>query len=201
MRRVLFMLCFPALVFAQFETHFAPTSPTMDEIARDHLRETQSHILAALYDIDSPTESLLLQAIIEKRKEGKTVRLLLNKDELLKNKEWGIQLEKEGVDVRTVSRTLHHKFLLIDHDKDQDGTLLNGSSNWTMSSRNNDENLVISHQEPIHQKFRDEFEYLWQHAIDFPSWTRGEGTGNSEEETGGVDRQTVYFTRSNFVPF
>ena len=57
---------------------------------------------------------------------------------------------------------MHHKFAIID-----DRILINGSFNWTRSaSKFNDENIVVSYNQGLIHKFKNQFEKLWKEGAE-----------------------------------
>ncbi len=87
-------------------------------------------------------------------------------------------LEKIGIDVRYVSKIMHHKFVIIDgfpeglegKEDFSDTVLLNGSGNFSnRADTTYDENLVeIKNNPETTTEFQKEFQLLWNYSYDFP---------------------------------
>lgn len=101
----------------------------------------------------------LANAVVELHRNGVTVRVLTDDEQMGST---GSQIQKfreEGIMVRhdLSSFFMHHKFAIID-----DGILVNGSFNWTRQAvTGNKENVVISDDLKLVRKFKNEFEKLW----------------------------------------
>ena len=125
---------------------------------------------------------------------GVVVRLLLH--DAKKRERLSVSMESAGIEVRYVSKVMHHKFAIIDGNK-----LLTGSCNWTRSAyaRNDEDLLVIVDEPDITTAYQLEFTSVWHHAKMF---------GNDdaryvalrpvlEKATSHVD---VTFTSANLIP-
>lgn len=69
-------------------------------------------------------------------------------------------MAREGVEVKLDPRPdahMHNKFAIID-----DGVLINGSFNWTTQAvRENQENILLTDQVELVQRYLSEFDKLW----------------------------------------
>lgn len=77
-----------------------------------------------------------------------------------------INLREAGVPVRTAEGfnggILHHKFVVID-----DGTVVTGSYNFTLSANNaNDENLLVLNDPNLARAYDEAFQDLWARATE-----------------------------------
>lgn len=106
------------------------------------------------------SDDSLSEAIFKAHQRGVQVRVITDND---KSNDLGSdvdELSKKGVPLR-MDRTdnhMHHKFAVFDQT-----TLLNGSFNWTRSaSRYNHENIAVSGDIRLLERFNSEFERLWK---------------------------------------
>jgi phosphatidylserine/phosphatidylglycerophosphate/cardiolipin synthase-like enzyme len=84
------------------------------------------------------------------------------------------KLEASGVNVRYVSKIMHHKFMIVDGPRDDLGHaktahLVTGSANWSSSAaRTFDENTMIFQKQPeLVLRFQRDFDTMWAHSKDF----------------------------------
>jgi phosphatidylserine/phosphatidylglycerophosphate/cardiolipin synthase-like enzyme len=84
------------------------------------------------------------------------------------------RIEAAGIDVRWVSKTMHHKFVLIDgprdvRDRASTAKLVMGSANWSAGAATDfDENtLFIEGSAELMASFQHEFDVLWLGSRDF----------------------------------
>jgi hypothetical protein len=84
------------------------------------------------------------------------------------------RIEAQGIDVRYMNKTMHHKFVLIDGPRDvrervSTAKLVMGSANWSASAATDfDENTVfIEDSSELVAGFQHEFDSLWQGSRDF----------------------------------
>ena len=157
---------------------FSPNGGVRDQILED-LKAAATTLDVAMYSF---SDKGLWEATNDAAKRGLKVRIVLNND-VLKPSVTQCDVcdvaEKAGVDIRYTSRTLHHKFALIDVAPASGpgvlppvltGTLLTGSGNWSVSSNTRyDEDFVrFSGSAPLVSEFSDEFDFLWTFAQDYP---------------------------------
>jgi len=95
------------------------------------------------------------------------------------------RIEAQGIDVRWVSKTMHHKFVLIDGPRDvrdyaSTAKLVMGSANWSAGAATDfDENtLFIEGSAELMASFQHEFDTLWLGSRDFvgPAASQGQST-------------------------
>ncbi len=84
------------------------------------------------------------------------------------------KLEALGVNVRYVSRIMHHKFMIVDGPRDDAGkaasaTLVSGSANWSNGggTRYDENTLFLSKVPRLALRYQAEFHRLWQYSKDF----------------------------------
>jgi phosphatidylserine/phosphatidylglycerophosphate/cardiolipin synthase-like enzyme len=83
------------------------------------------------------------------------------------------RLERAGIDVRFVNKTMHHKFMIVDGPRDDaalaaTATIATGSANWSTGGASVfDENTVFmtGHAE-LAAAMQREFDLLWRHSRD-----------------------------------
>ena len=105
------------------------------------------------------TDNRLTEAVVKAHQRGLKVRLITDD---LKSEDLGSDIEQiaaSGVPVK-VDRSpfhMHHKFAIFDEK-----TVITGSYNWTRNAANeNQENILVTHDERIVRPFSGEFERLW----------------------------------------
>lgn len=106
------------------------------------------------------TDDRITGAIIAAHKRGLTVRVLTDNEKAFDEGSDVRQVARAGIEVRvdTSANHMHHKFAIFDQ-----GLLLTGSYNWTLSaSRNNQENIIVSNDANLLRAFTREFERLWK---------------------------------------
>jgi phosphatidylserine/phosphatidylglycerophosphate/cardiolipin synthase-like enzyme len=101
----------------------------------------------------------LRQGLLEARRRGAQVRVIVDagRDGFPDLPGRG-ELDRAGIDVRMdqTSRTMHHKFAVIDKK-----CIINGSLNWTNAVYRNMESVVISKSASLAAAFGEEFDHLW----------------------------------------
>jgi phosphatidylserine/phosphatidylglycerophosphate/cardiolipin synthase-like enzyme len=120
-------------------------------------------------------------------------------------------LEKIGVNVRWVSKVMHHKFMIVDGPRDQlesaaSAVLVTGSGNWSNGAATKyDENtLFLSGYPELTLRLQREFNLLWEHsgdlaydpALPYELSTLAIGEEILPEDPGSH----VFFTSTNFNP-
>lgn len=83
-------------------------------------------------------------------------------------------IEKLGINVRYVTKVMHHKFMIVDGPRDDaaaadDATLVTGSANWSNGAATKyDENTLFLQGYPeLVLRMQREFNLLWEHSGDF----------------------------------
>lgn len=106
------------------------------------------------------TDTDLIKELAIKAKEGVTVIVIINDDEINNhaNSRFLKELKIAGAEILLIknqeSNLMHNKFCVIDNS-----TLITGSYNWTNNATNNSENIVVIKGE---QKLIDEYNYEFQ---------------------------------------
>ncbi|MBQ6186406.1 MAG: DUF1669 domain-containing protein [Prevotella sp.] len=113
------------------------------------------------------TNQLLFDSLTDAIKNNVAVKVLIL-DDILNRNEFGLDfgvLTKLGADVRFArsnSGTMHNKFCIIDN------MVITGSYNWTYHANKNDENILITDEESVVDRYREEFDRLFGAATPIP---------------------------------
>jgi len=187
------------------KTHLQAIANAIDE----HASETID-IAMYSYSHQEPVKGALLRAL----DRGVKIRFLANTDLANSNSKGGA-LEGIGIDVRRVTKIMHHKFAIIDGPRDNatldrasSAYLISGSGNWSGSAASNyDENtLFLNGGFPeLTLRLQRDFDTLWAGSKDVVyqdlSWdqTRGDITDALIAE---VDQPSTHalLTSFNFAP-
>ena len=126
------------------------------------LSQHNIYIAVAWFTNDIIFESL--KSALNKKVKVKVVIL----NDLINRNEFGLDfgvLTKLGADVRFArsdSGTMHNKFCIIDK------MVITGSYNWTYHANKNDENILITDEESVVDRYREEFDRLFGAATPIP---------------------------------
>lgn len=126
------------------------------------LSQHNIYIAVAWFTNDIIFESL--KSALNKKVKVKVVIL----NDLINRNEFGLDfgvLTKLGADVRFArsdSGTMHNKFCIIDN------MVITGSYNWTYHANKNDENILITDEESVVDRYREEFDKLFSAATPIP---------------------------------
>ncbi|XP_050663925.1 uncharacterized protein LOC126964690 [Leptidea sinapis] len=112
------------------------------------------------------TNTDVTNTIIKQHLRGVKVRIIIDADMAFSTGSTIRKLEKHGIDVRWMKSTnlMHHKFCLIDSLQNNQVTpfVIIGSLNWTNQAlHGNWENVTVTSQSEIVEKYKIEFERLW----------------------------------------
>jgi HKD family nuclease len=105
-----------------------------------------------------------LKSALNKKVKVKVVIL----NDLINRNEFGLDfgiLTKLGAEVRFAKSdngTMHNKFCIIDK------VVITGSYNWTYHANKNDENILITDEESVVDRYREEFDRLFGAATPIP---------------------------------
>lgn len=138
------------------EAAFSPGTDCLDLILRC-LRGAVKTLDICVFTL---SDDRIAEAVLAAHRRGVKVRILTDNDkEYDAGSDIG-RLRAAGIPL-AVDRTpahMHHKFAIVDGRR-----LLNGSYNWTRSACNlNEENLVLSEDAHLVDRFARQFETLWQ---------------------------------------
>lgn len=138
------------------EAYFSPGDACRNKL-RDLFHTVKHSVDICVFTI---SDDKLRDAIIEAHQRGVRIRIITDND---KSEDRGSDIDslaEQGVSVVQDSSPyhMHHKFAIFDND-----ILVNGSFNWTRSaSRNNEENIVAITSRRLTERFRQQFDKLWQ---------------------------------------
>ena len=164
----LWLFLYAPLVFAapfQVHTYFSPNGGAQEAILRNISNANRS-IDIAMYNFSSDK---ILKALESVKRNNKKLKIRMIFDDAASTEvdspgssskaDMSASLEKIGIDVRYVSKIMHHKFVIIDGFPDglegnenfSDTVLLNGSGNFSnRADTSYDENLVeIKNASPL----------------------------------------------------
>jgi len=137
------------------EVHFSPGTECVAAIQR-FIRQAAHQFDVCVFTV---ADDRLTDALLAAHRRGLQVRLLTDNDKLLDRGSDVRQLAAAGLPVR-IDHTeyhMHHKFAVADNH-----TVLTGSYNWTRSAaEHNLENLLITDDHTLAQRYAQEFERLW----------------------------------------
>ena len=141
------------------EVAFSPSSGAI-ELLQSTINDAKKSIDVAAYSF---TSYKIVDALIEARKRGVKVQVVLDKGQ--KNRHYRAieELQDAGIPVRFNGRyaIMHDKFMIIDSR-----TIESGSFNYTISAekRNAENVLVIRNNKPLAAKFTENWQKLWDEA-------------------------------------
>ncbi|MCA9147290.1 MAG: hypothetical protein H6821_07915 [Planctomycetaceae bacterium] len=138
------------------EAYFSPGDDCLRAIA-GLLNRTQKSVDICVFTI---TDNRISDDIVETRGRGVEVRIISDND---KSADFGSDIERfERAGIQVVvdnsEHHMHHKFAIFDRR-----ITLTGSYNWTRSAAEyNEENILVTHDRRIADRFQQEFERLWK---------------------------------------
>ncbi len=165
-----------ATASAKINAMFHPYDPTLETIAQ-LMGEAKQEINVVMYNMDTTNASPIIQKLKSEEMKKRIlsgelkVRILFEGYGTPAENEAKMQeLEDMGIDVRAlgISKKVHHKFAVIDPGLEE-GHLITGSANWSLSSaKNYSENIIFAQNEPqLLAQFHQEFILLWGHSQEF----------------------------------
>ncbi|HBQ20318.1 MAG: hypothetical protein A2Z91_05765 [Deltaproteobacteria bacterium GWA2_38_16] len=208
------LLIFSISGWTSVQTYFSPHGGAHDAIVRDIL-EAKKSIDIAMYNFSSSKILGALQTV-KKKKPRIAIRMIFDDAANTEGDAPGATsksdqseaLEHLGVDIRYVSKIMHHKFVIIDGfpdglkgDEDFSHTvLLNGSGNFSSrADTGHDENLAEIRNEPeITTDFQKEFQLMWNYSYDFPDDSEQSDRPSYQTTLSSSPSIAPVFTSSNF---
>jgi phosphatidylserine/phosphatidylglycerophosphate/cardiolipin synthase-like enzyme len=130
-----------------------------DDLLTGLIRGSKDRIYVAIYSF---TSDRLAEALIEARRRGVDVRVVMERREANVTGSEYPRLLGAGVDVRLDANPglMHHKFMVIDGE-----IVVTGSYNWSAAAEErNDENLVVIRDRAVAGAFEREFERIWSQS-------------------------------------
>jgi phosphatidylserine/phosphatidylglycerophosphate/cardiolipin synthase-like enzyme len=140
------------------DLHFSPT----DGVAQYVLEEIGRAKRSIRFMAFSFTSDDIAGAMVDHRREGLSVRGVMERQNVSGTGAVFQQLERGGVEVLEDGNCyiLHHKVIIIDEQ-----IVITGSYNFTNSAeQSNDENLVIIADKELAAQYLDEFDRIWELA-------------------------------------
>ena len=187
------------------ETHLQGIADTIDEEADETI-----DIAMYSYSHQEPVKGALIRAL----DRGVKIRFLADTDLANSTSKAGA-LEQLGIDVRRVTKIMHHKFAIIDGPRDaqslenaSDTFIISGSANWSGSAATKyDENTLFFTGYPeVALRLQRDFDYLWAGSKDVVhveglQWDLTTGNITDELIAQHEDPNThAYLTSFNFKP-
>jgi phosphatidylserine/phosphatidylglycerophosphate/cardiolipin synthase-like enzyme len=130
-----------------------------DDLLTGLIRGSKDRIYVAIYSF---TSDRLAEALIEARRRGVDVRVVMERREANVTGSEYPRLLGAGVDVRLDANPglMHHKFMVIDGE-----IVVTGSYNWSAAAEEkNDENLVVFRDREVAGAYEREFERIWSQS-------------------------------------
>jgi len=194
------------------EVIFSPQPYSSSHLARtaELIESAERSIDLAMYSF---RDNQLLEALETAVQRGVSVRALLESARNDRNDPDGGrsgQLEDMGIEVRWVSKIMHHKFVIIDGPRSQidaadTGTLVSGSGNWSTSAgtRFDENTFIIKGDRALNLKFQNQYNLLWSNSRGF-TWNEGipavTAVPLSDAQVDSAQGADVVFTSDNFRP-
>jgi phosphatidylserine/phosphatidylglycerophosphate/cardiolipin synthase-like enzyme len=130
-----------------------------DDLLTGLIRGAKDRIYVAIYSF---TSDRLAEALIEARRRGVDVRVVMERREANGTGSEYPRLLGAGVEVRLDANPglMHHKFMVIDGE-----IVVTGSYNWSAAAEEkNDENLIVIRDRAVAGAFEREFERIWSQS-------------------------------------
>lgn len=146
----------PEIATRPAEAYFSPGDECAQAIT-GLLRRTQRTAEICVFTI---TDNRIADALEDADSRGVKVRIITDNDKATDLGSDIERLRRHGIEVRQDRSEyhMHHKFAIFDG-----GTLLTGSYNWTRSAAEyNEENIIVTYEPHLTQRFRQTFESLWK---------------------------------------
>ena len=128
----------------------------IDEIIISHLNESKFEIKIAVAWI---TDQKIIKTLEKCVENGILVKIIFYNDNINKFDNFK-QLYKKGAIIRCSNNLMHNKFCIIDNKK-----VINGSYNWTISAKSNNENIQITNSSDIASDFEKEFNKILKNTL------------------------------------
>jgi phosphatidylserine/phosphatidylglycerophosphate/cardiolipin synthase-like enzyme len=205
-------------------THGIYTLPQIDVVFSPQPIES-SHLTRVAQLIDGAQETIDIamysyssrdpvRGALERAAErGVAIRFLANSD-LAKNEQKSGGLEDMGIDVRRVTKIMHHKYAIVDGPRSDDtleraasAQVATGSANWSSSAatRYDENTLFFTGYPELSLRLQHEFDVLWAgskdvvyHALEWD--TVRAASIQSHFPVYETDKQHVFLTSANFAP-
>ncbi len=143
------------------EVYFSP-GPDCQRALLRYLGQCKKEMLICVFTI---SDDKIAELILKAHQQNIRIRIITDDDKTFDRGSDIKRLHQAGISVKMDNSPnhMHHKFAIIDGN-----ILLTGSYNWTRSaSLYNHENIFVSRHVGVVQKYKDEFEKLWNEFVDF----------------------------------
>lgn len=194
MKKLFFIALVVTNVYASnYLTFFSPETDLIKVIVST-IERAEKSVDVSIYSFDSTT---VRDALERKLDQGIPVRILIRPSTIKRTLEFVEPLKLKGAEVRYLTKTNHHKFIIVDNK-----ILLNSSGNFSDSKRaaSYDENLIVCmYCYSLLSPFREEFRYLYRHATDLHAKRSLESP--IPEMPMGHQYSGAFMTSQNFEPF
>ncbi|MBI3019302.1 MAG: hypothetical protein HYY61_05365, partial [Deltaproteobacteria bacterium] len=208
---------FSSLIFAaspEIHTYFSPNGGA-EEAVIQNISHTQRSMDIAMYNFSSDRIFKALESLKKKRPRVH-IRMIFDNAANTEVENPGdtskadmsATLERIGIDVRYVSKIMHHKFVIMDGFPDglegnedfSETVLLSGSGNFSnRADTTYDENLVeIKNDSQTTTEFQKEFQLMWNYSYDFPGDSLQKEREDYVSDLAPSELITPVFTSQNF---
>lgn len=143
----------------QQSAYFSPGEQCVGKI-RSLIDSARATIDVCVFTI---SDDRISETLVKAHEKGRQVRIISDND---KSADRGSDIEyfvEKGLKIKvdTSPNHMHHKFAIFDNT-----ILLNGSFNWTRSaSRYNHENIMVSTDIQLVNKYSDEYKEIWKKCV------------------------------------
>ncbi len=202
---------------ASIDVVFSPTATASSHLPRiaELIRGAQHNVDIAIY---SYSDADIAAALRERAAAGVQIRFIFDTaaedrkvvDPLVRAGTKSGRIEKDGIDVRYVNKTMHHKFLIVDGPRDEadraeTAKIVMGSANWSASAATSfDENtLFIENSPELSAAYQHDFDILWKGSREFVGSAPAQGLSTANimvDQVPDEDGVQAFFTSSNFTP-
>jgi len=145
-------------VYAETTVYFSPNGGCQKAVIAE-INKAHKSIDIAMYSF---TSREIARALLEAKQRQVKIRITLDNAQIKDQYSKSRYLINKGVDVKfhMGPGLLHDKFAVID-----DQEVLTGSYNWTITAdKKNAENLLVSTDNELAQKYTKEFRHLWSQS-------------------------------------
>jgi phosphatidylserine/phosphatidylglycerophosphate/cardiolipin synthase-like enzyme len=179
---------------AAFKTYFSPID-NLPSVILEEVSQAQKSIDISIYTFNSVS---LREALVEmvKKNPALQVRIVIRADNKVEIQEFVQHLADQKIELRYVTKTNHHKFIIVDGKK-----LINSSANFSEHelALSYDENLFVCTDCPgLLTSFQEEFDFLFTYSNSLYETKKLELPKKIDSKSSEED---AYFTSKNFEPY
>ena len=150
-----------SIVAQTSEVYFSPGEDCRNRIRRAIL-EARNSLDICVFTI---SDRFISDPIILKQNEGIQIRVITDNDKCndIGSEIHDLSVKKIPIKTDNSPAHMHHKFVVIDRS-----ITITGSYNWTHSAaKENQENIIVLHDEKVASNYLKEFEKLWGSTISY----------------------------------